>query len=310
MKIAQSVLDIIGNTPLLRLQKFSAQYGANIFGKCEFMNPSGSVKDRIALGMIRQALSEKRISINSVLIEPTSGNTGIGLAAVCASLGIKLILTMPASMSIERRKLMKMFGAQLELTPPEKGMSGAVQKAIELSREIPDSFILQQFDNPSNADAHKKTTAKEIIDALEGEIDVFVTGVGTGGTITGVGEVLKEKNPEVKIFAVEPALSPVLSGGRAAPHKIQGIGAGFVPKVLDTNLYDEVLQVETQDAYLFASNLAKLEGILVGISSGANLWAAAELSKRFPGKNIVTILCDTGERYLSTEFFDFESPEE
>ncbi|PAF46911.1 cysteine synthase A [Helicobacter sp. 12S02634-8] len=304
MEVAQSLLDIIGNTPLLRLQKFSAKYGANIFGKCEFMNPNSSVKDRIALNMVMKALEEKKITLNTTLIEPTSGNTGIGLASVCASLGIKLILTMPSSMSIERRKLMTMLGAQLELTAPEKGMTGAVQRALELSEEIADSYILQQFENPNNPQIHRQTTAKEIVDALKGDIDVFVAGVGTGGTLTGVGRVLREHNPSVKIFALEPALSPVLSGGKAGAHKIQGIGPGFVPKNLDTSLYDGVLEVQTQDAYEFVSMAAKQEGILIGISSGANLWAATQLAQKFPGKNIVTMLCDTAERYLSTELFD------
>ncbi|PAF49573.1 cysteine synthase A [Helicobacter sp. 12S02232-10] len=307
MEVAQSVLDIIGNTPLLKLQRISAKYGANIFGKCEFMNPNSSVKDRIALNMIKKALDEKKITLNTTLIEPTSGNTGIGLASVCASLGIKLILTMPSSMSIERRKLMQALGAQLELTAPEKGMNGAVKRAFELSDEIEDSFILQQFENPDNPEAHRQTTAKEIIEALDGEIDVFVAGIGTGGTFTGVGEVLRERNPDVKLFVLEPSLSPVLSGGNAGPHKIQGIGAGFIPKNLNTNLYDGIMQVETQDAYRFVLEAAKSEGILVGISSGANLWAATQLAKKFPGKNIVTMLCDTAERYLSTELFEFEN---
>ncbi|PAF44736.1 cysteine synthase A [Helicobacter sp. 11S02596-1] len=303
MKTARSVLDMIGNTPLLELRKISAKYGANIFGKCEFINPNSSVKDRIAWYMIKNALEEKRISLSTVLIEPTSGNTGIGMASVCASLGIKLVLTMPASMSVERRKLMAMLGAHIELTDPAKGMSGAAQRAFELADEIEDSFILQQFQNPDNLKAHRETTAKEIIEALDGEIDVFVAGVGTGGTLTGVGEVLKERNPNAKLFALEPTLSPVLSGGKPGAHKIQGIGAGFVPKILNTSLYEEVLQVETQDAYAFVSEAAKSEGILIGISSGANLWAATQLAKRFPGKNIVTMLCDTAERYLSTELF-------
>ncbi|PAF42907.1 cysteine synthase A [Helicobacter sp. 11S03491-1] len=306
MKVVQSVIDMIGNTPLLRLQKLSARYGANIFGKCEFMNPNGSVKDRIALNMILKALEDGRITKDTILIEATSGNTGIGLASICASLGIKLIITMPSSMSVERRKLLMMFGACLELTSPEKGMSGAVQRALELAEEIEDTYVLQQFDNPDNPDIHRRTTAKEIIEALDGEIDVFVAGIGTGGTLMGVGEVLKKRNPEVKLYAVEPVASPVLSGGKPGPHKIQGIGAGFIPKVLDTKIYDGVLQVETQDAYNFTCDVARTEGILVGISSGANLWAATELAKQFPSKNIVTMLCDTGERYLSTELFDFD----
>lgn len=304
MKVVKSAAELIGNTPLLKLQKLSAKHGANIFGKCEFMNPGGSVKDRIALNMVSKALQIGKITKDTVLIEPTSGNTGIGLAMICASLGIKLILTMPSSMSRERQKLLTIYGATLELTAPEKGMSGAVQRALEISAEIENSFILQQFENPDNPEIHSKTTATEIIKALDGEIDVFISAVGTGGTIMGIGEVLRKTNPNVKIFAIEPTLSPVLSGGSPGAHKIQGIGAGFIPKVLDTTIYDGVLQVKTEEAYEYAREVAKEEGILVGISSGANLWGAAQLASEFAGKNIVTILCDTGERYLSTELFD------
>lgn len=304
MKVVKSAAELIGNTPLLKLQKLSARHGANIFGKCEFMNPGGSVKDRIALNMVSKALQSGKITKDTVLIEPTSGNTGIGLAVICASLGIKLILTMPSSMSRERQKLLTIYGATLELTAPEKGMNGAVQRALEISAEIENSFILQQFENPDNPEIHRKTTATEIIKALDGEIDVFVAAVGTGGTIMGIGEVLRKTNPNVKIFAIEPTLSPVLSGGNPGAHKIQGIGAGFIPKVLDTTIYDRVLQVKTEDAYEYAREVAKEEGILIGISSGANLWGAAQLAREFAGKNIVTILCDTGERYLSTELFD------
>lgn len=308
MKVVKSVAELIGNTPLLKLQKISGRCGANIFGKCEFMNPGGSVKDRIALNMILKALQDGRITKDTVLIESTSGNTGIGLAMVCASLDMKLILTMPSSMSIERRKLLAIYGATLELTPPEKGMSGAVQRALELSIEIENSFVLEQFENLDNPEVHRKTTAVEIVEALDGEVDVLVAGIGTGGTIMGVGEVLRKNNPNTKIFAIEPALSPVLSGGSSGIHRIQGIGAGFVPKVLDTHIYDGILQVQTEDAYAFAREIARDEGILVGISSGANLWGAAQLANEFAGKNIVTILCDTGERYLSTELFESPPP--
>ena len=303
MKVANSYQDLIGNTPIIRLNFASKESGANIFAKCEFMNPTSSVKDRIALGMIRDGLESGRITRQSVIIEPTSGNTGIGLAAMCASLGIKLILTMPSSMSLERRKLLVALGARLELTPPEKGLKGAVQMAEELAKEIPHSVILQQFENPANPKIHRETTALEIWSDMEGRIDIFVAGVGTGGTLMGCGEVFKSKNPNIKLIAVEPSDSPVLSGGSPSPHKIQGIGAGFVPGIVNQNLYDEVIKASSPDAYATSQRLAKEEGLLVGISSGANVWSAIELGKRYNNRNIVTILCDTGERYLSTDLY-------
>ncbi|MGD9596450.1 cysteine synthase A [Wolinella succinogenes] len=306
MKVAQNVQELIGKTPLVRLNFASKESGANVVGKCEFMNPSGSVKDRIALGMINAAIGAGKITPETIVIEPTSGNTGIGLASVCAAKGIKLILTMPSSMSIERRKLLAALGAQIELTPAEKGMKGAVERALELAQETKNSFVPQQFENPANPEYHRVTTAVEIWEDLDGKVDVLVAGVGTGGTITGVGEVLKAKNPNLKIYAVEPIDSPVLSGGKPGPHKIQGIGAGFVPKALNTALYDEVIQVKVSDAYDMSRRLGKEEGILVGISAGANIWASREIGKKYPGKTVVTILCDTGERYLSTELFDLQ----
>ncbi len=304
MKVAESITQIIGNTPLLKLQHLSKECNANIYGKCEFLNPSGSVKDRIGLGMIEDALQKGIITKDTTLIEPTSGNTGIALASICASKGIKLILTMPSSMSIERRKLLSILGATLELTPAELGMKGAVNKALQLQQTIPNSLILQQFQNPSNPAFHKRTTAVEILEALDNKIDIFISAVGTGGTLTGVGEVLKSKVPNAKVIAVEPINSPVISGGQPGPHKIQGIGAGFIPETLDTSLIDEVLKVDAQWAMEESRKVAKCEGIFVGISTGANLWAAREMAKKYPNTNIVTILCDTGERYLSTELFD------
>lgn len=303
-KLIHSIAEAIGNTPLLKLESLSQIYGANIYAKCEFLNPSGSVKDRIAKGMIEEALQSKKIDKDTTLIEPTSGNTGIGLASICAMYGIKLILTMPSSMSIERRKLLSALGAKLELTPPELGMKGALNKAIELERQIPNAKILGQFVNPANPLTHQKTTALEILEAMEGQIDIFVSAIGTGGTISGVGKVLKEHNEKIKVIALEPAKSAVLSGESAGAHKIQGIGAGFVPEILERSLIDIVLKVEEEDAQEQARNIAKQEGILVGISSGANLWGAIECAKKNPGKNIVTILCDTGERYLSTDLFE------
>ena len=254
--------------------------------------------------MIEDALQKGIITKDTTLIEPTSGNTGIALASICASKGIKLILTMPSSMSIERRKLLSILGATLELTPAELGMKGAVNKALELQQTIPNSLILQQFQNPSNPAFHKRTTAVEILEALDNKIDIFISAVGTGGTLTGVGEVLKSKVPNAKVIAVEPINSPVISGGQPGPHKIQGIGAGFIPETLDTSLIDEVLKVDAQWAMEESRKVAKCEGIFVGISTGANLWAAREMAKKYPNTNIVTILCDTGERYLSTELFD------
>nr|WP_300955824.1 cysteine synthase A [Helicobacter rodentium] len=281
----------------------SKEANANIYAKCEFLNPSGSVKDRIALGMIEEALKNGTINQQTTIIEPTSGNTGIGLASICATKGIKLILTMPESMSIERRRLMAALGAKLVLTPKEQGMKGAVNRAAELHKEIENSFILQQFENSANPKSHRETTALEILDAL-GKVDVLVSAVGTGGTLSGVGEVLKEKNPNIKIIAVEPINSPVLSGGQPGPHKIQGIGAGFVPKILQTDLIDEILKVDVEWAIAESRKAALQEGILIGISSGANLWAAREIAKKYPNANIVTFLCDTGERYLSTDLYE------
>lgn len=303
MKIFQNVTEIIGKTPILKINNIKTQ--ANIYVKCEFMNPSGSIKDRIAYAMIKDALDSGVITRDSTIIEPTSGNTGVGLASICASLGIKLIITMPESMSIERRKIISIFGARLELTPKESGMKGAIQRANELKNEIPNSIILDQFSNLSNPKIHKETTAKEIIESFgDITIDVFAAGVGTGGSISGVGEILKAKYLSLDIFAVEPSDSPVLSGGNPAPHKIQGIGAGFIPKTLNTKIYSDVIRVDSKDAFKCARELASKEGLLVGISSGANFYAAKELAKKYPNKNILTILNDTGERYLSTELFE------
>lgn len=302
MKIHQSVTEIIGNTPLLQINNIKTD--ANIFVKCEFMNPAHSIKDRIAFAMINDALKSGKITRETTIIEPTSGNTGVGLASVCASLGIKLIIAMPESMSIERRKVMLIFGAKLELTPKEKGMKGAVERANELNKEIPNSVILNQFSNPSNPAIHKATTAQEILQSLGStKIDVFAAGVGTGGALSGIGEVLKEQNPNIDIYAIEPKDSPVLSEGRAGAHKIQGIGAGFVPDNLNQKLYKEVICVDSNDAIESARELAAKEGLLVGISSGANFFVAKELAKKYKGKNILTILNDTGERYLSTDLF-------
>lgn len=303
MKIYQNITEIIGNTPLLKINNIETE--ANIFVKCEFMNPLHSIKDRIAFAMINDALKSGKITRETTIIEPTSGNTGVGLASVCAAFGIKLIITMPESMSIERRKVMQIFGTKLVLTPKEKGMKGAVERANELHAEIQNSVILNQFANPSNPAIHKATTALEILEALGGtKIDVFAAGVGTGGSLSGVGEVLKEKNnPNIEIFAIEPKDSPVLSGGSPGAHKIQGIGAGFVPENLNQKIYKEVICVNADDAINSARELAEKEGLLVGISSGANFFVARELAKKYKGKNILTILNDTGERYLSTDLF-------
>lgn len=303
MKIYQNITEIIGNTPLLKINNIETE--ANIFVKCEFMNPLHSIKDRIAFAMINDALKSGKITRETTIIEPTSGNTGVGLASVCAAFGIKLIITMPESMSIERRKVMQIFGTKLVLTPKEKGMKGAVERANELHAEIQNSVILNQFANPSNPAIHKATTAVEILEALGStKIDVFAAGVGTGGSLSGVGEVLKEKNnPNIEIFAIEPKDSPVLSGGSPGVHKIQGIGAGFVPENLNQKIYKEVICVNADDAINSARELAEKEGLLVGISSGANFFVARELAKKYKGKNILTILNDTGERYLSTDLF-------
>jgi len=306
MKYAQNVTDLIGNTPLVKLNVASNNTGSTILGKCEFLNPTHSVKDRIGFNMIKDALDNKLITKDSIIIEPTSGNTGIGLAAVCASYGLKLILTMPSSMSLERRKLLSALGAQLVLTEPQFGMKGAIDKAKELADKTPNSFIPQQFANKANPAIHTETTAEEIWSDTDGKIDVFVAAVGTGGTIMGVGSALKAKNPNIKIIAVEPDLSPVLSGGKPGPHKIQGIGAGFVPDVLDTKVFDEVIQVSYEDSVATSRKLASSEGLLVGISSGANVFASELIALRddLKGKNIVTVLCDTGERYLSSGLYE------
>ena len=308
MKYAKNITELIGNTPLVELQKASKASGATVLGKCEFLNPSSSVKDRIGTNMIKKALEDGLIDQNSTVIEPTSGNTGIALASICAALGIKLILVMPASMSVERRKLLQALGAKLVLTPAEKGMKGAIEKANEIKDSTPNSFIPQQFQNPANPSIHRLTTAQEILKDTDGKVDIFIAGVGTGGTLTGVGEVLKAHNPNIKIIAVEPEASPVLSGGNPGPHKIQGIGAGFVPNVLNTTIYDEIIKVPNDSAIETSRNLAKEEGILVGISSGANVYAASLVASRpeNKGKTIVTILCDTGERYLSAGLYEYE----
>lgn len=305
MNIANNITELVGNTPLVRLNTPSKLTGATILGKCEFMNPTSSVKDRIGFNMIRRGLESGKIKSNTTIIEPTSGNTGIALAANCAAQGLKLILTMPDSMSIERRNLLKALGAELVLTPAAKGMNGAIAKAKELQAQTADSIILQQFENPANPEIHELTTAQEILRDTDGRLDAFVAAVGTGGTLTGTSKVLKEKIANIAVFAVEPEASAILSGESPAPHKIQGIGAGFVPAILDTHCYGEVIKVSNEDAINTARMLAKKEGLLVGISAGANVYAAMQVAKKeaFQGKTIVTILCDTGERYLSTELF-------
>lgn len=307
-KIKESALELIGGTPVLKLNGYAKKTGvknAVILAKLEYLNPAGSVKDRIALAMIEDAEQKGILKEGATIIEPTSGNTGIGLAAVAAAKGYRAILTLPDTMSVERRNLLKAYGAKLVLTEGAKGMKGAIAKAEELTKEIEGAVILGQFVNPANPAVHKATTGPEIWEQTDGKVDIFVAGVGTGGTITGVGEYLKEKNPDVKIVAVEPATSPVLSEGTAGPHKIQGIGAGFVPEVLNTNVYDEVIAVENEDAFAEGRNFAVSEGILVGISSGAALKAASVLAQRpeNAGKNIVVLLPDSGDRYLSTPLF-------
>lgn len=307
MAIVKSVVDLVGNTPLLEASNFSKKYDAKatILAKLEYFNPAGSVKDRIAKAIIEDAEAKGILKEGSVIIEPTSGNTGIGLSAVATAKGYRIIIVMPETMSIERRNLMKAYGAELVLTEGAKGMTGAIAKADELAAEIPNSFIAGQFVNPVNPATHKATTGPEIWKDTQGKVDIFVAGVGTGGTVSGVGEYLKSQNPNVKIVAVEPASSPVLSKGTAGAHKIQGIGAGFVPDTLNTSIYDEIIAVENDDAFKTGNAFAKAEGILVGISSGAALWAAQELSKRpeNEGKTIVALLPDTGDRYLSTALF-------
>ena len=298
------ISELIGNTPILKLNNYLSKHSlnANIFAKLEYFNPAGSVKDRIANAMLSKAIEDGILKPDSVIIEPTSGNTGIGLAAIGASLGYQVILTMPETMSIERRNLLKAYGAKVVLTPGSLGMKGSINKANELAKEIPNAFIPSQFDNPANPNIHYLTTGPEIYQQLEGNIDIFVAGVGTGGTISGVGKYLKEKNPDIKVVAIEPAASPVLSKGVAGPHTIQGIGAGFVPNTLDTSIYDEVIAVSNEDAFATSREIAKTEGALVGISSGAAMYGATVLAKREEnkGKNIVVLLPDTGERYLST----------
>lgn len=303
-EIKNSFLDLVGNTPIVRVNNLikKDELKADVLAKLEYFNPAGSVKDRIAKEMILDALEKGLINENTTLIEPTSGNTGIGLSAVATALNLKIIITMPETMSVERRNLMKAYGAELVLTPGSEGMKGAIAKAKELASQIENSFIPGQFENPANPTAHYKTTGPEIYEQTEGKVDIFVAGVGTGGTISGIGKYLKEKNPEVKVVAVEPESSPVLSTGKGGAHKIQGIGAGFVPETLDTKIYDEIITVENEDAFATGKEMAKTEGILVGISSGAALYVAKELAKREEnaGKTIVVLLPDGGDRYLST----------
>ena len=309
-KIAKKITDLIGNTPLVELEKYSESKGLDkpVIAKVEYFNPGGSVKDRIALAMIEAAEKDGTLKPGATIIEPTGGNTGVGLALVSAVKGYKLILTMPETMSVERRNLVKAYGAQVKLTSGKDGMPGAIKAAEELRKTIPGAVILEQFENPANPQKHYETTGKEIWEDTDGKVDIFVAGVGTGGTISGVAKYLKEKNPNVKIVAVEPATSPVLKGGKSGPHKIQGIGAGFVPKTYDANLIDEVFDVENDQAILAGRQLAQKDGLLVGISSGAAAFAATEIAKRpeNKGKTVVTLLPDTGERYLTTVLYAFD----
>lgn len=298
MRVYKKVNELIGNTPIIQLEKF----GANLFAKCEFLNPSHSIKDRAAFAMIQSALNEGKIDSKTVIVEATSGNTGIALAMICADLGLQFVATMPESMSIERRKMITLFGAQLELTPASLGMKGAVDKANEILKNTPNSFMPSQFDNLVNKNAHRKTTALEILKDLDNDLDIFVAGFGTGGTISGVGEILKEKLGKIHVVAVEPLASPLLSKGEAGSHKIQGIGANFIPAILNKDIIDEIITVSNEDAINTAKELAK-NGLMVGISSGANVFAASVLAKKFPDKKILTMLNDTAERYLSTDLF-------
>ena len=307
MKIANNVTELVGNTPLVKLNRVTDGAEATVLAKLEFFNPGSSVKDRIAVAMIDAAEKAGKINKNTTIVEPTSGNTGIGLAMVCAARGYKLIITMPETMSRERRMLMRAYGAELVLTPGPEGMGGAIAKAKELAEANPDSFFIpQQFENPANPEVHRNTTALEIWNDTDGKVDIVVAGVGTGGTITGIGEVLKAKNPNIQVVAVEPAASPVLSGGPKGPHPIQGIGAGFVPSILNTEIYDEIIQVPSEAAFETARAVGSQEGVLVGISSGAAVWAAVQLARRpeNKGKNIVVIIPSNGERYLSTPLFE------
>ena len=310
-RIAKKLTDLIGNTPLLELENFSREFNcrATIIAKLEYFNPGGSVKDRIGYSMIEDAENKGLLNKESIIIEPTSGNTGIALAFIAAAKGYRLILTMPETMSIERRNLLKALGAELVLTPGTEGMSGAIKKAGELHQEYSNSFLPQQFKNPANPAIHRKTTAEEIWNDTDGNVDIFVSGVGTGGTLTGVGEILKQRNPDVKIVAVEPFDSQVLAGGKPGAHKIQGIGAGFIPDVLNTALIDEIIAVKNEDALATSRKLARTEGLIVGISSGAAVYAALQLALRQEntGKRIVAMLPDTGERYLSTQLYQFEN---
>lgn len=307
MKIAKSLVELIGNTPLLELSNYNKEKNSlgNIIAKLEYFNPGGSVKDRIGYGMIVDAEEKGVLNKNSVIIEPTSGNTGIALAFIAAAKGYRLILTMPETMSLERRNLLKALGAELVLTPGAEGIKGSITKANELKGTIKNSVILQQFENQSNPEIHRKTTAEEILRDTDGKVDIFIAGVGTGGTITGVGEILKAKNPNIKIVAVEPKSSPVISGGNPGPHKLQGLGAGFIPKNLNVSIIDEVITVENEEAFKASKDVARTEGLLVGISAGAAIVAATEVAKRKEneGKNIVVLLPDTGERYLSTDLY-------
>lgn len=298
MRVYKKVNELIGNTPIIQLEKF----GANLFAKCEFLNPSHSIKDRAAFAMIQSALNEGKIDSKTVIVEATSGNTGIALAMICADLGLQFVATMPESMSIERRKMITLFGAQLELTPASLGMKGAVDKANEILKNTPNSFMPSQFDNLANKNAHRKTTALEILKDLDNDLDIFVAGFGTGGTISGVGEILKEKLGKIHVVAVEPLASPLLSKGEAGSHKIQGIGANLIPAILNKDVIDEIITVSNEDAINTAKELAK-NGLMVGISSGANVFAASVLAKKFPDKKILTMLNDTAERYLSTDLF-------